>query len=81
MSDWAQDMAAVTAVAEQRQAAEAAAEQRFDAIHAEATQAGQLEQVHQTPECRDWLAARHATDEAWGSWAQLMDRKPDTQAG
>lgn len=76
MSDWAEEVAAVTAVAQQMQAAESVAEAQFDAAHARAAEAGTLDQVNHTPELREWLAARHATDAAWGQWAMLMDNKP-----
>jgi hypothetical protein len=77
MSDWQHDIAAATAAAEQKQAAEAVAEAKFDAIYVLAEASGKLEQAPTTEEFRDWMAARKATDAAWGSWSEVMDSKPD----
>ncbi len=69
MSDWQENIAAATAAAEKMQAAEGIAESRFDAVHAQPDAVS-------TEEFRDWMAARHATDAAWGTWSQVMDSKP-----
>ncbi len=76
MSDWSQDVAAATSAAEHSQAAETRAELRFDEVHAQAQAAGDVAQARSTTEFRDWLAARKATDTAWGQWAMVMDSKP-----
>ena len=76
MSDWSEEIAAATAVAERTQTAEHVAEGKFDAVHATAKAAGELEQAVTTEEFRDWMAARHATDAAWGTWSTVMDSRP-----
>ncbi len=76
MSDWSHNVAAATTAAEDTQAAEVRAEQRFDEAHARAQAAGNVAQARDTTEFRDWLAAREATDAAWGQWALVMDSKP-----
>ncbi len=77
MSDWSEEITAAETVAEQKQAAEREAEDRFDAVHARAHAAGEVGAALQTPEFHDWMAARHATDAAWGNWSVVMDNKPD----
>jgi hypothetical protein len=76
MSDWANDLMVAEAAATQTQQAEEAAEDRFDAFRAR-TQ-GDQDQDHtvKSEEFRAWMAARHATDAAWGAWSQVMDAKP-----
>lgn len=76
MSDWAENVAAAEAAAEKMQAAESLAEGKFDAIHAQAKATGDLDQATRTEEFHDWMAARHATDAAWGSWSEVMDARP-----
>ena len=76
MSDWAHDIAVAEAAAETRQAAEHAAESRFDRVHAQAKAAGNLDRAVESEEFGQWMAARHATDEAWGAWSTVMDAKP-----
>lgn len=76
MSDWQDEIAAATAAAEQKQAAEDAAEAKFDAVYVLAEAAGNKEHAPTTGEFRDWMAARRATDAAWGTWAEVMDSKP-----
>jgi len=71
MSDWTQDVAAAEAVAERFEAAESQAEQQFHIVLAEAEQAGDKQRALQTPEFRQWMDARQATDLAWGSWFLL----------
>jgi hypothetical protein len=74
--EWNAAVAAAEAAAEQRQAAEETAQQRFDAARARCEAEGRVEQVTQTPEFHAWIAARHASDDAWGAWAMAMDAKP-----
>ena len=75
--EWSAAVAAAEAVAEQRQAAEEAAHERFDAARAQIEAAGSgAAQVTDTPEFHAWMAARRASDEAWGAWAMAMDAKP-----
>lgn len=76
MSDWEEEVARAATMAERTQAAEAVAESRFDAIHAQAKAAGELANAVKTEEFRAWMDARHATDEAWGAWSVKMDAKP-----
>lgn len=76
MSDWFHSVAAATTAAEATQAAEVKAELRFDEAHARAHAAGDVAQARDTTQFRDWLAAREATDAAWGQWAMVMDSKP-----
>ncbi len=76
MSDWSEEIAVATAVAERTQAAENVAEGKFDAVHATAKAAGEPEHAVTTGEFRDWMAARHATDAAWGTWSTVMDGRP-----
>jgi hypothetical protein len=76
MSDWAEEIAVAETAAERTQAAEVLAEEKFDAVHAEAKAAGELDDALKTEEFRDWMAARQATDAAWGVWAGVMDSKP-----
>lgn len=76
MSDWAEEFAAATATAERIQAAEAEAEGLFDRAHAQAHALGDKSQALTTAEFHNWMAARHATDAAWGVWSTVMDAKP-----
>ena len=76
MSDWKHDIAAAEAAAERQQAAEQVAESRFDLVHADAKAAGTQESAVKSEEFNQWMAARHATDAAWGAWSQVMDAKP-----
>ena len=80
MSDWSEEIAVATATAERTQAAEDVAEGRFDVIHAQAKASGELDHAVKTEEFHDWMAARKATDAAWGSWSVVMDSKPAGQA-
>lgn len=68
--------AAAEASAEQKQMAEEMAHERFLAVRADIEAAGGSAQVVETPEFHSWMAARHASDEAWGAWAMVMDAKP-----
>lgn len=77
MSDWMEDIARATATAQQTEAAEGVAEERFDAAHARAAAAGDVTQALSSHEFTDWMAARNATDTAWGAWSGVMDSKPD----
>ena len=76
MTDWATQVAAAEAVAHSTQAAEQLAESRFDAVHDQAQAAGAVQQALATQEFKDWMAARHASDAAWGAWAVAMDARP-----
>lgn len=76
MSDWAEEVAQAEIMAERTEETEAAAESRFDAIHAQAKAAGELENALKTEEFHAWMAARNATDAAWGAWSLKMDAKP-----
>ena len=74
--EWNQAVTAAEAAAQDRQAAEEGAQERFRAARARCEAAGQSEQVTHTPEFHEWIAARHASDDAWGAWAMAMDAKP-----
>lgn len=74
--EWNAAVAAAEAAAEQKQAAEEIAQERFDAARARCEAAGRAEQVTETPEFHDWMAARRESDEAWGAWAMAMDARP-----
>ena len=74
--EWSETVAAAEAAAERRQAAEETAQERFHAARARCEAAGEPDQVTQTPEFQEWMAARHASDEAWGAWAMALDAKP-----
>ena len=76
MSDWAQDFAVATATAERTQAAENEAEGLFDRVHDKAQADGNKGHALTTDEFHNWMAARHATDAAWGVWSAVMDAKP-----
>ena len=77
MADWQEEIAAATAAAEQIQAAEAVAEAKFDAVYVLAEAAGNQAHAPTTGEFRNWMAARKATDAAWGTWSKVMDSRPD----
>jgi hypothetical protein len=72
MSDWEQRLKAAEADAERSEAAEQAAEQRFKALQAQTNPVDALK----SDEFGTWMAQRHATDAAWGTWATVMDDKP-----
>jgi len=76
MSDWASDMKVAEAAAARMQLAEEAAEHRFDELHARAEASNDAGHVLKSEEFSEWMAARHATDAAWGAWSQVMDAKP-----
>ena len=76
MSDWAEDFAAATATAERTQVAENEAETLFDQVHDKAQADGNKGHALTTDEFHNWMAARHATDAAWGAWSAVMDAKP-----
>ena len=76
MSDWSEDIAVAEAAAERVQAAEDVAEARFDAVVARAQAADEPGQGRSSDELQHWLAARRATDAAWGTWSEVMDSKP-----
>lgn len=74
--EWTAAVAAAEAAAQQKEAAEELAHARFHAVRAEIEAAGDSADVTRTPEFKEWMAARHDTDEAWGQWAMAMDAKP-----
>lgn len=76
MSIWKQELERIEAAAIRVEDLERMAEGRFDEAHARAEAANDPGQARETPEFRDWMAARAATDAAWGQWAQWMDQKP-----
>ena len=76
MSDWSEEIAMATAEAERMQAAEESAEARFDQVYAQSEAAGTPERAPISEEFHLWMAARKATDAAWGAWSQVMDSKP-----
>jgi len=74
--EWIAVVAAAEAAAQQKQAAEEVAQERFEAARAEIEAAGRAAQVTETPEFHEWMDARRQSDEAWGAWAMAMDAKP-----
>jgi hypothetical protein len=76
--EWMAQVAGAEAVAEGKQASEEIAHGRFHAVRAQAEAAGRPHEATETVEFREWIAARRATDEAWGAWAMAMDAKPAT---
>lgn len=76
MSDRTEEVARAEAEADRLPAAEALAEQRFQAVQAVARASGKPDEALPSPEFKEWMAARHATDAAWGAWAVVMDTKP-----
>lgn len=74
--EWNAAIAAAEAAAQQKQAAEEIAQARFQAVRAEIEAAGRGAEITATPEFREWIAARHESDAAWGAWAMTMDAKP-----
>ncbi|MEO5672790.1 MAG: hypothetical protein ABIR26_19040 [Ramlibacter sp.] len=76
MSDWEHDVAEAEAAAHRTQEAEQQAESRFDSVHARAQAAGAVGDAVKSEEFGRWMAARHATDAAWGAWSTVMDAKP-----
>lgn len=75
MTDWDTGLKAAEAGAERKQAFEEEAEARFRARHATAQAQGDATAPTDSDEFHAWMAARHATDLAWGNWATLMDAK------
>ena len=76
MTDWEDKLKAVEAGAERAQAVEQQAEERFRAVHERANAQGAAEAAVESEEFHAWMASRHATDAAWGSWAMMLDAKP-----
>ncbi|HEX7889605.1 MAG TPA: hypothetical protein VF522_09625 [Ramlibacter sp.] len=74
--EWSAAVAAAESAAEEKQAAEEIAHERFRAVRAEIETSGSNVQVTDSPEFHRWMAARHASDAAWGAWAMAMDAKP-----
>ena len=77
MTLWKHELEQVEAAALQMEKLEQAAEQRFDDVYARAEAANDPGQARDTPEFRQWLAARAATDAAWGRWAEVMHKRPE----
>lgn len=75
MTDWTEELAAAVAQAERFEAAESQAEQEFHIIRAEAEATGDARRALESPQFRQWMDARSATDLAWGSWFLLKDAK------
>ena len=78
MINWAEQLQAAEAGAERSQAIEHEAEGRFKAVHAQADARGDAQAALESEEFKAWMASRHATDAAWGSWAVVMDARPAT---
>ena len=74
--EWIATVAGAEAAAQDKQNAEERAHDRFHAVREQALADGRKQSVTETPEFHDWMAARHATDAAWGAWAMAMDAKP-----
>lgn len=74
-----EELAQVEAAALRIEALEREAEERFDVVYAQASDRGDAELSQKTPEFAAWIAARAATDAAWGRWAQVMDSSLDVQ--
>lgn len=74
--EWIAAVAAAEVAAQEKQSAEEAAYERFDAARNEMEAAGRAAQVTAIPELHRWLEARRESDEAWGAWAMAMDAKP-----
>jgi hypothetical protein len=74
--EWTVAVAAAEATALQKQVAEDNAHERFEAVRAEIEVAGRSANVLDTPEFHSWMTARRESDEAWGTWAMIMDAKP-----
>ena len=75
MTDWTEELAAAVAQAERFEAVESQAEQQFHIVLAEAEEAGDSRRALESPEFRQWMDARRATDLAWGSWFLLQGAK------
>jgi hypothetical protein len=75
MTDWTEELAAAVAQAERFEAVESQAEQQFHIVLAEAEEAGDSGRALESPEFRQWMDARRATDLAWGSWFLLKGAK------
>lgn len=79
MSDWAEKVSQAEAGAERQQALEHEAEGRFKAVRERETARGDADKALESDEFHAWMATRHATDDAWGAWATVMDAKPVAQ--
>ena len=78
--EWIATVADAEATAQGRQDAEEIAHRKFDAVRARAKADGNHHHATDTAEFHEWIAARHATDDAWGKWAMAMDAKPESEA-
>lgn len=74
--EWTTAVAEAEASAQQKQAAEDLAHRAFQQLRERIESAGRLGTEVDTPEYREWMAARHASDEAWGAWAMAKDAEP-----
>lgn len=74
--EWTTAVAEAEASAQQKQAAEDQAQRSFHDMRDRMQAQGRLGEETNTAEFRHWMAARHASDEAWGAWAMAMDAKP-----
>lgn len=74
--EWTTAVAEAEASAQQKQAAEDEAQRSFHRVREQIQAAGRLGEETSTAEFQQWMAARHASDEAWGAWAMAMDAKP-----
>jgi hypothetical protein len=77
MSDWEQRLEAAEAGAQQREAAEQQAEERFKALEADARERGDVEAALRSEEFHSWMEKRRETDAAWGKWATVMDERAE----
>jgi hypothetical protein len=75
MTQWTEELAEAEAQAERFELVESQAEQQFHIVRAEAEQAGDAKRALESPQFRQWIDARRATDLAWGSWFLLKDAK------
>jgi hypothetical protein len=74
--EWTTAVAKAEASAQQKQAAEDEAQRSFQHVRDQMKADGRLGEETGTAEFREWMAARHASDEAWGAWAMAMDARP-----
>jgi hypothetical protein len=73
----APDVAAAEAAALRRDGVEEIAYGRFKTVRASIEQDKTGMNPTDTKEFLDWMAARRATDEAWGAWATAMEAQAD----
>jgi hypothetical protein len=68
------DLALLESAALRTESLEHMAEKCFDEVYCAAERDGSVAHVTTTPEFRQWMAARAATDAAWGQWANEFTR-------